>query len=172
MFPLFKKKRNTGKNKISTDFFDAAKVLREKQLAQPGEDNLLFLDFDGVFTYTHNDERELMKNIMRLVDEFHFKIVISSTWRFDPEKAYQKLEEAGCSAEIIGMTDTVGNERYLEIYSYLMKHPFHNYLILDDMDMKGLRAHAVRTVFLEGFTEKKLKEARALFLTLERELKE
>lgn len=159
MFGFLKpKKMNDEKNLLLTLYAKRDQIKSNR--------NLLFLDYDGVFMSTSADPKVLMKNIMSLVDEFDFKIVISSSWRMNPQMALDTLRKMGCDAEVVGMTAMESGPRYLEIAHYLMKHAFHQFLILDDLDMGPLRDHAIKTEFRRGFDALMLKEARNRFYKL------
>lgn len=133
------------------------------------EDNLLFLDFDGVIN-TFDDALETeyetpsprcMKNLNRLCHDRNLKIVISSSWRYEGLQSCKKyLREGGLDSgiTIIGITPMMeAKGRPAEILQYAgTVKDLTGILILDDLPMEYLSAFACQTDFRKGL------DARAL----------
>jgi hypothetical protein len=110
-------------------------------------DNIIFLDFDGVFILDDIPTRSCIKELNRIVRETNSKIVVTSDWRnHETISELSKLfTEWGIVAEIIGITDNLwpvgGNIAYIERYrideinKYLSTHDIKNYVIIDDLEL-------------------------------------
>lgn len=99
--------------------------------------------------------------LRRIVDETGVTIVVSSSWRLDPE-ACERLREwlAKYGMVIHDQTPCVGVERGEDITAWFKKHPGrYRYIILDDDDdMSRHMKHLIRTEFNMGLTAEKVDE--------------
>ncbi|MDD5851188.1 MAG: HAD domain-containing protein [Galactobacillus timonensis] len=133
------------------------------------EDNLLFLDFDGVINTFDDDAKKnyqmpshrCMKNLNQLCHDRHLKIVISSSWRYDGiENCEKYLREGGLDPdiEIVGTTPKMDFKgRPAEILQYVTKEKdLTGFLIVDDLPMDYLSAFAYRTDFEKGLDQEAL----------------
>lgn len=99
----------------------------------------LFLDIDGVLateksyeTRGDNLDRDCIFIFNQLLDQFHFKIVISSSWKvmYSLKELRHLLQDL--HAEIWGVTPTLG-DRKEEIRVWLHQHHIsHRYMIIDN----------------------------------------
>ena len=112
--------------------------------------NLLFLDFDGVFVVPRQNMDDYLKRIVQLAQRYQLKVVITSTWRFDMVNCHRILDDY---LEIHGRTELDGNHRSQQILNYLRTHPFHHFLILDDLFLEELQEYQVHCDFFTGFDE-------------------
>ena len=110
---------------------------------------VLFLDVDGVlnsedYYVTTPPEKRLsfplgefdpaaVKRVNRILDETQAKLVVSSSWRWNPGLK-NIFEKVGINHEIWGRTPSgKGRNRGYEIQQFLNSHPeVSNYVILDD----------------------------------------
>ena len=115
------------------------------------ETNLLFLDFDGVFIIPKKNQKEYLERIARLCETYQLKAVITSTHRFDMNKCENRLSPYGIS--VIGRTELEGNDRNEQILNYLSMHPFHHFVILDDMFLVKFQDFLVHCDFYTGLDE-------------------
>lgn len=115
------------------------------------ETNLLFLDFDGVFIIPRKNQNEYLERIAKLCQTYHLKAVITSTHRFDMNECENRLSPY--KIPIIGRTELNGDDRNEQIYSYLSAHPFHHFVILDDMFLVKFQDYSVHCDFYTGFDE-------------------
>ncbi len=113
--------------------------------------HLLFLDFDGVFIIPRKEKKEFLERIAKLSQTYYLKTVITSTHRFDMNKCEQLLSAYGI--HVIGRTELEGNDRNEQIYNYLKTHPFHHFVILDDLFLPQFQDYAVHCDFFTGFDE-------------------
>ena len=132
-------------------------TIRELKKNWKSELNLLFLDFDGVFIVPRKPQDEYLRRISRLCHDYHLKAVITSTHRFNLHKCDEILSAYGI--EIAGRTELGGNDRNEQIFNYLNTHPFHHFVILDDMFLVQLQDYAVHCDFYTGFDEKARQKA-------------
>lgn len=157
----------------------------------------LFLDIDGVLN--HEDwyvnrigkyrdsfkewweecfDPECVKRVKHILEETGAKIVISSSWRFDPYIKYY-FEKIGLPLKKYLRTPNLHTEegwpdRGEEIDAFLKEHPCDNYVILDDdkdFTEDQLKHHFVHccadfpTAYKEGhvgetgLTDRKMKQA-------------
>ena len=143
-----------------------AKLLR---LLSPGHpaDDILFLDYDGVINtdYTITEgailSRECLGNVSRLCLRFGLKIVVSSSWRSDPDhREYLYAYGLDPSVVILGKTKELNTSRSEEIRQYLYDHVYINrFIILDDNEIEGFERYQVKTDFEQGFDTEKYEEA-------------
>lgn len=130
------------------------------------EDNLLFLDFDGVIntfgdalqTEYETPSSRCMHNLNRLCHDRKLKIVISSSWRYDGlHRCESFLRKGGLDADIpiLGMTPMLeAKGRPAEILQYACQEKdLTSMLILDDLSMEYLSAFACQTDFKKGFDD-------------------
>ncbi len=132
--------------------------------------NILFLDIDGVLTsdttpisdkLLYAFSPKCVQVLNAILQKYKLKIVLTSSWRtvFDAEKQNQVFKENGVIQMPYGQTSNLGyNNRSEEIKAYLKKRKVENFLILDDMEIKGFNAHFVRTNPSTGLTEEDLKK--------------
>ncbi len=144
------------------------KLIKERDQYFSGElDNIVFLDFDGVLNldinnYTGNFNAKIpMKNLNEFCLNQDFKIVVISSWR--KSLNYKEiLYESGLNPniKILGATKTLEKDRESEVIDYLENHTNVNkFIILDDGDFNELTKFQVKTVFSNGFDDKKYQEA-------------
>lgn len=126
--------------------------------------NLLFLDYDGVFLCLHQEVKPYVERIERLCREFELKVVISSSWREYYPQCLDVLREAGFTQEVIGRTSLEGYDRNKQIFDYIKKHGFHKLLILDDMPLWFFCGYHVQTDFERGFDDEAYALARRILL--------
>ncbi len=132
--------------------------------------NLLFLDIDGVLT---SDDLPINNNLLypfsptcvkclnTILQKHKLKIILTSSWRnvFDTEKQNQIFKENGVVQMPYGQTKDLGYENRLqEIKTYLKNRKIENFVILDDMDIKGLNSNFVLINPRTGLTEKDLEK--------------
>lgn len=134
------------------------KMVWLKEKWKDNENNLLFLDFDGVFMVEGNDEADYLKRIEKLCENYNLKVVISSLWKRDFNECLSILSPYNLN--IIGHTTLEKLGRESEILEYLCTHPFKKFVILDDIKMCDLKDFAVHVDYRKGFTEEALNEAR------------
>ena len=121
--------------------------------------NLLFLDFDGVFVVPRQNMEDYLKRIAQLAKQYQLKVVITSTWRHDMENCHRLLDGY---LEIQGRTELDANSRSQQILNYLSTHPFHHFLILDDLFLEELQDYQVQCDFFSGFDEKAYERAKQI----------
>jgi len=132
--------------------------------------NIIFLDFDGVFILNDDISLYCVKNINKIIRETNSKIVISSDWRkhhttIDIEKLFLKW---GLKGEIIGITNNhwvLGShlsyiEKYRrdEINEYILENKIKNYIIIDDLELYNgyygeKNDNFFQTLFYKGITD-------------------
>lgn len=134
--------------------------------------NILFLDVDGVLN-NGNWAMEMyekgvrvfrdgllyepsLRQLRRIVDATGARIVVSSSWRLDPESyacLLDWLEKFGMT--VYDETPSTGGQRGDDITAWLDEHPGNwRYVILDDDDDMGKhRRRLVQTRFDDGLTE-------------------
>ena len=102
-----------------------------------------------------------LAQLRRIIDETGADIVVSSSWRLDPE-AYDNLREwlAKYGMAIRDQTPHTGGDRGEDITAWFNQNPErYRYVILDDDgDMGRHLKHLVRTDFNIGLTEEKADE--------------
>lgn len=145
----------------------------------------LFLDFDGVINRFYLEgtpeyeemlkksefefaDRKCIERLNRLYHDFPLRLILSSSWRFSGiPYCTEYLRKAGLDqdVEFYGMTDIESfRPREEEIVDYLFEHPdFAGFGILDDIDMKHLKAYEAMTDGLKGLDEEKDLEIRKIF---------
>ena len=130
--------------------------------------NIIFLDYDGVInTNTESfdksfDNPEAIRYLNKLCKEFHFNIVVTSSWR--QHKGYKDfLYNSGLDPDIsiVGCTDISFKGREFEIKKYLDDNDdIDMYIIIDDAFLPGeLCRHLVQTTYSKGFNHNKYIEA-------------
>lgn len=120
---------------------------------------IIFLDFDGVLNsiewYTTDNENrtkgsfdpECIRRLNQIIEETGAKIVLSTSWRSDPD-IVDLVKAIGIKGEVIGKTDYLNNsfivrgneiKKWLsdnKLYTYsdptLNRSPGFRYIILDD----------------------------------------
>lgn len=133
---------------------------------------VLFLDVDGVlnmlnsgYRYTINKKR--VKELSRVVEETGCKLVLSSTWRRDPEAVttlLHKLKYRGLNFidhtthDYFKLSQTRGDEISLWLQNH--QSEIENYAIVDDnFDfLEEQKGHLVLTDSNEGLTHEKANE--------------
>ena len=99
--------------------------------------------------------------LRRIVEETGAAIVVSSSWRLDPE-ACEHLRKwlTKYGMTICDQTPYVGGERGEDITAWFKQHPGrYRYVVLDDDDDMGRHLkHLVRTEFNTGLTVEKADE--------------
>jgi HAD domain in Swiss Army Knife RNA repair proteins len=144
---------------------------------------VIFLDIDGVLNckstpnprkFPYIVDQRLLARFKRLVDRTGAKVVLSSTWRYDPAGIFSAKH---WGIPFIGVTpDMPGRPRRDEIRAWLKKNPkVARFAVIDDEDDEldelplfqpsaatGLTDKIVRGVvrYLEGKTEKDMRSGR------------
>jgi hypothetical protein len=109
---------------------------------RPRPMRVIFLDIDGVLNCasTHNPrklpyfvDRKLLKRFKRLVQRTKAKVVLSSTWRYDPAGLFSAKY---WGIPFIGTTpDMPTKPRSAEIKAWLKQHPqVERFVVIDDED--------------------------------------
>jgi hypothetical protein len=103
---------------------------------------VIFLDIDGVLNCasTRNPrklpyvvDRKLLKRFIRLVERTRAKVVLSSTWRYDPAGLFSARHWGIPFIDVI--PDMPGKPRCVEIKAWLKRHPdVARFAIVDDDD--------------------------------------
>jgi len=156
---------------------------------------IIFLDFDGVLNFNPVDpevikkassedlsgyNKELVKNLVTVLDETEAKIVISSSWRLykdhpmypDWRKTFLELVNRGNDI-IVGETkdmyewahfSDLRRHRGKEIWTWLQDHPSMNiekWLVLDDevYDMDPIMDHVIHIDERRGLDLEYVKQA-------------
>ncbi len=125
-------------------------------------ENLLFLDFDGVFFCEKEFPTTIGKRIDKLIEEYDLKIIISSSWRYDLDECQRILTEIGINKPISGSTTMEGLNRNDQILDYLKKHPFNAIIVIDDSFLAKLVDYQIKCTFEYGFTAQLYEEAKIL----------
>jgi hypothetical protein len=112
-------------------------------------DKILFLDIDGVLN-TATALRSMGNNalapdllaiLVKIIRATNAKIVLTSTWRNQPDAKQILLStfnKIGIDSNVIDSTPTIAIEsRDQEIRSWLSQHPTHHFAILDDSPEAG-----------------------------------
>ena len=144
---------------------------------------MIFLDIDGVLNCekTANPrklpyivDRRLLGRLKRLLNFTRAKVVLSSTWRYDPAGLFSARR---WGVPFIGVTpDMPKRPRRDEIYAWLKKHPkVTRFAVIDDEDDQldelplfqpsattGLTERIVRGVakYLDGKTDEDMRRSR------------
>lgn len=131
---------------------------------------VIFLDVDGVLNNQNTpirwEDKTLLMNdptcvffLNRLVDRTGAELVLSSSWRHDPNWR-QNLKDNGVIKDFLDRTPTknVGNEtqRGLQINAWLSEHPeVKKFAIIDDNNwmLPDQLASFFKTSWLHGLTE-------------------
>ena len=145
---------------------------------------VIFLDIDGVLNSKNTPnprklpyivDRRLLARFKRLLDRTGAKVVLSSTWRYDPAGLFTARR---CSIPFIDVTpDMPKRPRRDEVLSWLKKHPkVTRFAVIDDEDDEldelplfqpsaatGLTDEIVRGTirYLEGKTNEDMRSSRA-----------
>lgn len=153
---------------------------------------LIFLDFDGVLNsndwYTKNKTKgdfdpKAIERLNYIVEQTNAKIVLSTSWRFDPN-IYDKCKEIGIKGEVIGRTPSLryfastnnhsssficrGNEIAAWLTEFIEKNQLHSchwqydsYVIIDDdCDMLlSQKDNFVHVDYFKGLTKKDAEKA-------------
>ena len=147
------------------------KIIKERNNYFSGElNNIVFLDFDGVLNldinnYTGNFKAKIpIENLNKFCIENEFKIVVISSWR--KTLNYKEiLYDSGLdpNIKIIGATKSLNTDRETEIIDYLENNlNINKFIILDDGDFNELSKFHIKTIFTNGFDNKKFEEANNL----------
>lgn len=142
--------------------------------------NVIFLDVDGVlntidgiyhFGMNYIDD-ERVKLVAKIIHETNAKIVLSSTWRIDPEN--RKLVEIALAKYNLTIFDaTPISEKYdlrsNEIQQWLDQNPTEKFAIIDDWAEAGIGQNLFQTNNYFGLTheisEKVIKHFQELYQT-------
>jgi len=103
---------------------------------------VIFLDIDGVLNCSKMPnpkklpyiiDRRLLRRLIRVVDQTSAKIILTSTWRYDPIGRYAAKHYG---IRYIGWTpDLAKKPRCQEIKQWLREHPHvSRYVVIDDED--------------------------------------
>lgn len=148
---------------------------------------VIFLDIDGVMNCYNKDEKwkdrkdkehmihdEMVQRLNHIIKETDCKLVLSSTWRKDPDWK-EKMKNAGITQVFLGRTPSFSKEhsewqkknpekssiefmeRGKEIEEWLSINPYGvtRYCIIDDdSDMLPHQKHFKTSIFEGGLTEK------------------
>jgi hypothetical protein len=104
--------------------------------------NVIFLDIDGVLNckdtanprnFPYVIDRKLLKRLLRLLVRTKAKVVLTSTWRYDPAGLFSAKH---WGIPFIDVTpDMPKKPRRDEILAWLRKHPkVKRYVVIDDND--------------------------------------
>lgn len=120
---------------------------------------VLFLDIDGVLVTADGDtpQNKCVNALQRIIDNVNPSIVISSSWRLDPEfDANKLLSDFGLkNFNVIGQTGQQCETRGEEIKLWLSDNSTDQFVIIDDDDsgMSDLFHHWFQTTWEHGLTE-------------------
>jgi hypothetical protein len=143
---------------------------------------VIFLDFDGVVV-TLNDQRialpngkrvhELNRaavaNLNKIVKETGAKVVVTSTWRLHHSLEHLQgyLDRSGFTGKVIdgtmdlwrgeGEMAKISNYRSKEIKFWLEKNSVENFVVLDDIELKGFGKRMIHVY--QGWDQGGLKES-------------
>jgi Swiss Army Knife RNA repair-like protein len=144
---------------------------------------VIFLDIDGVLNCekTANPrklpyvvDRRLLARLKRLLNRTRAKVVLTSTWRYDPAGLFSAKR---CGVPFIDVTpDMPKRPRRDEIYTWLRKHPkVTRFAVIDDEDDEldelplfqpsattGLTERIIHCVakYLDGKTDEDMRRSR------------
>lgn len=117
--------------------------------------NIIFLDIDGVLNYNFSKpkkwNRSICERLNKLMLDFNYKIVITSTWRhhYNIPQLQQIFNENGIIVEIIGTTGAIySGDRGEEISEYLDNGFINNYIVIDDV-IEGIKEYIPSTHLIE-----------------------
>jgi len=133
-------------------------------------DNIIFLDFDGVFILDDIPTRSCIKELNRIIRETKSKIVVTSDWRNHEtiDELNKLFKEWGVVAEIVDITDNLwpvgGHIAYIERYrvdeinKYISDNNIKNYVIIDDLELYNSfytkdNDRFFNTLFYKGITK-------------------
>lgn len=129
----------------------------------------IFLDIDGVLNCDNTTQRccgmpgidpECLKHLKYIVEQTHACIVLTSTWKYYWDSAGTPGMEEMCfylntqfmseGLKIIDRTEDMGYDRGQGIIDFLICHPSHAWVVLDDeffgdYEVLGIRNHLVLT---------------------------
>jgi len=124
------------------------------------KENIIFLDFDGVFILNDVVDLKCVKNLNYIIRETNAKIVISSDWRNhhtinDLEKLFLSW---GIKGDIIGVTERHGENSFMflehnrteEIEKFRKDNDVSNYVIIDDLKLYN-SIDTINTKYDENF---------------------
>lgn len=110
---------------------------------------IVFLDIDGVllnlesYSGGQRPDPKCLERLNRITDQTGAKIVVSSSWRYDPNIA-KVLKGWGVTASIIGVTPclAISRTRGEEIFAWLQEHKdgylgVESFVVIDDDDDMG-----------------------------------
>jgi len=147
------------------------------------DNNILFLDFDGVLnstTWVQNNvangikfdiqkdlDKAAISNLNKIIEATSTKVVISSTWRlfFEVNELFDILKNHGFIGEVISRTPLARfsyRPRGFEIQEWMDENsvlPEKIVIIDDDTDMQHLKRRLVKINPTFGLTEKDVKKA-------------
>lgn len=123
---------------------------------------VLFLDIDGVCNCMFTPQRvkgyylgidpAMAKRVRQIRDETQCSVVLSSTWRTDPELEQEVIDKV---CNIIGSTPEISlHDRGKEVEAWLKDHPeVERYAILDDNDWFLPEQPLFKTTNILGLTD-------------------
>lgn len=125
------------------------------QTTNPTEENIVFLDFDGVLNHVGcNEETDFTDDAINILNQLYeshnIKIVLSTTWKdaYLFSDLIQLLQEKGIQAPVIDKTpmDTYHGQG---IKAFIKLHHIKHYVILDDAPFQDseLIKHHVQTIY-------------------------
>lgn len=135
---------------------------------------LVFLDIDGVLRVGVETKQSCVDELNRLLWTTGAKVVVSSTWRRDPN-IFKILTEWGVLNQFVGVTPdlsmnrngfVVGVERWKEIEAFLDSFSEKNNQIVildDDKDMGKYLNRLVQTDPYQGITRENADDAIHIF---------
>lgn len=125
---------------------------------------VIFLDIDGVLnslkTFVKHPfsmlgiDKQYVKIFNRIIEETEAKVVLSSTWRHNPN--WKKImKDNGLKCDFLGRTGDLNGIRGKEVKKWLEEHPeTTKYAILDDDSDFYSSQPLFKTSFKTGLTEK------------------
>lgn len=128
------------------------------------KENIIFLDFDGVFILNDEPCIQCIKNLNKIIRKTNSKIIITSDWR-----KYHKLDklqfyfkEWGIKGDIKGVTvnlwpldghiSMIEEYRRNEIKLFITNNNIKNHVIIDDLILYENNENFFNTLFYKGIT--------------------
>ncbi len=112
---------------------------------------VIFLDVDGVLCINGKFYSCLIKNLKKIIDKTDAIIVLSSNWRLYPQYR-ERLEKilGKYEIKIQGYTESIDDERPLEIYNWIVTHKPQMCVIIDDRALdKEKHGHKIKDLIIK-----------------------